>query len=102
VTVVYGTAMTAVHLAWTIGPVTLAKDASHAAHYLAIHATLVGGRAVIAQFAAVVLYYYTESLNVPLACAVLTFAGGAVMMMRLERDRRAAIPVLPTVRTEPM
>ncbi len=102
VTVWYGIAMTAVHLAWTIGPVTLAKDASRAAHYLAIHATLVGGRAVIAQFAAVALYYFTRSLSVPLAMASVTFAVGAVMMMRLERERRAAIPVLATVRTEPM
>lgn len=92
-TVVYGLGLTGVHLAWTIGPITLAKDASQAGHYLAIHAALVGVRA-LSQFPAMWLYKYLGDIRVPLLLASLSFLAGSILMLRLLRDiklaRRAA------------
>jgi len=87
--VVYGVAMSGIHVAWTMGPVTLGRDASAAPHYMAIHATLVGVRALLGQFPAVWLYMVTGRIAVPLAVAMMLFLGGAAVMFRLERSRRS-------------
>lgn len=88
VTVLYGIGITAVNLTWTLGPVTLARNAAHAPQYLAIHATLVSVRAVLGQFPPVYLYYRYHQIWPSLVTAALLFATGAVMMARLERDSR--------------
>ena len=90
VTIAYAVMLSGVNLAWTLGPLLLARDASQAPTYLAIHATMVGVRGLIGQFPAVALYRWTHSLSIPLAAAVVLFAWGSVIMFRVERDRRAA------------
>jgi hypothetical protein len=99
VTIVYGIMLSGVNLAWTLGPIFLARDASQAPTYLAIHATMVGIRGLVGQFPAVALYRWTGDLRVPLLVAMVLFAWGAVLMFRVERDRRAGleakIPVEP-------
>lgn len=100
VTIVYGVMLSGVNLAWTLGPIFLARDASQAPTYLAIHATMVGIRGLIGQFPAVALYRWTGDLRVPLGVAVVMFAWGAVIMFRVERDRRASLK--PKIAAEPI
>lgn len=88
VTVLYGIGMMGVNLSWTIGPVTLARDASHAPHYLAIHATLVAVRGLLGQFPAVAWYYFSGQIRPPIAAAGLLFLIGALLMARLDRRLR--------------
>jgi MFS family permease len=95
VTILYGIMLSGVNLAWTLGPIFLARDASQAPTYLAIHATMVGIRGLIGQFPAVALYRWTGDLRVPLALAVVLFAWGAVIMFRVERDRRKGLTIVP-------
>jgi len=100
VTIVYGVMLSGVNLAWTLGPIFLARDASQAPTYLAIHATMVGIRGLVGQFPAVALYRWTGDLRVPLALAAVLFACGAVLMFRVERDRRAGLA--PKIPAEPI
>jgi MFS family permease len=95
VTILYGVMLSGVNLAWTLGPIFLARDASQAPTYLAIHATMVGIRGLIGQFPAVALYRWTGDLRMPLALAVGLFALGSVIMFRVERDRRKGMAVAP-------
>lgn len=88
VTIVYGIALAGVRLTWTVGPVTLARDASRASQYLAIHAALVGVRALCGQFPAVAVYNLTGDIRIPLIAAALFFLAGAIVMFRLHRDLR--------------
>ena len=91
-------ATSGIHLAWTLGPVALARDPAHAASYLAIHATLVGVRSVVAQFPAVLLYRLTGQIWLPLSLAIVLFLTGAWLMRRLERAPQAPTePAVPEV-----
>ncbi|MFO0973518.1 MAG: MFS transporter [Phycisphaerae bacterium] len=96
VTVLYAIGMTGVQLTWTLGPVALAVDATRAAHYLAIHTTLVGVRGILAQGLGMAIYAWTGSFAIPLAVASAGFAWAAVCMARLSRRRRLADRVAPT------
>jgi len=84
-TFLYGLGITAVTLAWTIGPITMARNAAEAPHYLAIHATLVSIRAILVQFPAVAIYKYTGSVRIPLVIAAVMFLLGSTLMLRLSR-----------------
>ncbi|MBP7935895.1 MAG: MFS transporter [Phycisphaerae bacterium] len=90
VTIAYAVMLSGVNLTWTLGPILLARDASQAPTYLAIHATMVGIRGLVGQFPAVALYRWTQDFHLPLAIAAVLFAWGAVIMFRVERDRRTA------------
>jgi hypothetical protein len=92
--VLFGIGMAGVNLAWTIGPVSLARSAADAGHYLAIHATLVAVRALLGQFPAVALYKYTGRAWIPLGIAAVLFGVAAVLMARLQRDRCTAAEAL--------
>ncbi len=103
--VVYGLGITGVNLTWTIGPVSMARDAARASHYLAIHASMVGLRAGLGQIPAVVLYWLTGDIRIPLLIAALLFMTGAWIMFRLERDQKIALAVavpeeMPPAHTE--
>ncbi len=103
VSILYGVSMAGVNLSWTLGPVSLARSASMAPQYLAIHATLTSVRAILGQFPAVALYAWTRSIYLPLAIAAAMFLTGAVLMVRLERFRRldAARRLPATLRLAP-
>jgi len=95
-----GLGMTGIHLAWMIGPMTLARDPTHGAHYIAIHATLVGLRAMVGQLPAVLIYKMTGHTEIPLAIAILFILIGAALMKRLaddpeikEKPKPAPVPV---------
>jgi len=89
-----GLAMTGIHITWMIGPVTLARDPTQGAHYIAIHATMVGLRALV-QFPAVLIYKYTGIIQIPLAVAILCMITGAILMRRLARDPQVARKPVP-------
>lgn len=89
ITILYGVGMAGVNLSWTMGPLTLAKNAADAPHYLAIHATLVSVRAILGQLPAVAYYRWTNQLAPPFVVAAILFVVGAALMFRLERQRSA-------------
>jgi len=92
ITIWFGICVSAIHLAWTIGPITLAPTASDASNYLAIHATLVGPRTIIGQFSAIAIYLLTgRIIAIPLCMAVACFIVGALLMHLLHR-RQKQIP----------
>lgn len=85
---VYGAAMAGVQHGWMLGPVALAPTPGQVPHYVAIHTTLVGLRAVVGQGLGMALYRLTHSLTWPLLMASAAFAWGAWQMWRLDRTRR--------------
>jgi len=96
VTVWFGVGVSAIHLAWTIGPVSLAPTASDASHYLATHASMVAPRTLVGQALALGLYTATGSVHLPLAAAVACAGTGAVLMFRLHAHRRRPPrPIVP-------
>lgn len=86
-TVWFGAGIASIHLAWTIGPVTLAPSASDASYYLAIHASMVAPRSLIGLLLVVGMYRATGSLNLPLITAAVFSGIGALLMWRLQRLR---------------
>lgn len=91
-------AMTGVQLAGTMVPLELAPNPAHAPMYVGIHSALVGPRAIIGHVAAVAIYDFTGRIEIPLLIAACLYAGGAVFMIRLERDYRV---IRATAKTEP-
>ncbi len=83
VTIFYAACMVGVHLAWTLGPVSFAPDASLAPQYLAVHTTLVGVRGLLFQGLGVGLYALTGSFGPALVAASAGFLWAAVTMRRL-------------------
>lgn len=84
-TVFYALCLAGVHLTWTLGPVSLAPDASRAPHYLAVHGTLVGVRGIVAQGVGMFLYIHCGGFTVPLLVAAACFAVAGIGMRRLAR-----------------
>ena len=82
-TVFYGTAMAGVHLGWMLGPVALAPSRDKVSQYVAIHATLVGLRGIVAQGVGMLLYRITGSFAWPFAIAAIAFAWASWQMWRL-------------------
>ena len=60
-TIVYGTAMAGVQMTWMLGPVSLAPSPQKVPHYVAIHATLVGVRGIVAQGVGMLIYRLSGS-----------------------------------------
>lgn len=87
--VLYGLSMTGMNLVWTMAPLTLARDAAQASHYLAIHATLVSVRGLLGQLPAVAWYAHMHGFRPILVLATGLFALAFVIMMRLDRRLRA-------------
>jgi MFS family permease len=101
--VILGIAQTATNLGWTIGPVTLAANAAHASHYLAIHWTLTTLVGLLGQIPAVAYYRWTGDIYRPLTVAASVFLGASLLIYRLERQRRLTgrIITLPAAATVP-
>ncbi|MBY0312649.1 MAG: MFS transporter [Phycisphaerales bacterium] len=87
--IAYGIAHAGASVGWMLGPVTLAPSPDKAAQYVAIHATLVGVRGILLQFAGVALYKMTGNFTVPLLVAAGAYAWSAVQRWRLDRRVRA-------------
>jgi MFS family permease len=95
-TAVYGVAMAGVHVAWMLGPVSLAPSPDKVAHYVAIHATLVGLRGIVAQGLGMFIYRLTGSFTWPMAVAAVSFAWAAWQMWRLHRLTSASASGTPS------
>jgi MFS family permease len=87
---VFGLCAGAVNTAWMLGPVALAPSPDRASQYVAIHATLVGLRGVVFQFAGVFLYTQTGSFTAPLTLAALGFLWASWQMRRLHLLMKAS------------
>ena len=88
-TMFYGMAMAGVQLGWMLGPVSLAPSRDKVSQYVAIHATLVGLRGIVAQGVGMLLYRITGSFAWPFAIAAIAFAWGSWQMWRLHGAVRA-------------
>lgn len=86
----FGLGLAGVMHGWTLGPVTLARDARSASQYLAIHTTLVGVRGIIFQSLGMLVYTATGSFSVALTLAAVAFAWAAWQMLRLHRADMAS------------
>jgi MFS family permease len=101
----YGIAMAGVHQGWTLGPVAFAPTRDKAAHYAAIHATLVGIRGILFQALAMGLYKLTGGFLFPLLIAAAGFVWSAFQMIKLqqrmagEKARRRSSAGVPAVQT---
>ena len=98
-TAFYGTAMAGVHIAWLLGPVALAPSPDRVAQYVAIHATLVGLRGIVAQGLGMAVYRLSGNFAVPFIVAAGAFVWAAWQMRRLtermQRERRGAAGAIP-------
>jgi hypothetical protein len=83
ITVLYGVALSGVQMGWMLGPIALAGHPERVPQYVAIHATLVGVRAIVGQGIGTLLYVLTGSVIWSLAAAAIVFATAAVQMWRL-------------------
>lgn len=93
----YGLAHAGASVGWMLGPVSLAPSAEKVPTYVAIHATLVGLRGAMFQFAGVALYRLTDSFTLPLAIAACAYIWSAWQMYSLSRlPRVLAAPTPPS------
>lgn len=90
VSIVYGCAHAGANVGWMLGPVSLAPSPDKVPQYVAIHATLVGIRGKLFQFAGMGLFTLTHSYALPLALAGGAFLWSAVQMRQLDRRMKAA------------
>lgn len=90
-TVAFGMAMAGVQVGWLLGPVSLAPRSDLVPQYVAIHATLVGVRGVIAQGLGMLVYVHTGSFIWPMLVAALAFLWSSQQMWTL----RSAIVTPP-------
>jgi MFS family permease len=86
---IYGIAHSGASIGWMLGPVALAPRPEKVPQYVAIHATLVGLRGAVFQFAGVGLYEVTGSFTWPLLAAALAYLWSAQQMWSLHRRMRA-------------
>lgn len=82
-TVFYGLAMAGVQVGWMLGPLSLAPSRDKVAQYVAIHATLVGLRGIVAQGIGMLLYCLTGTFAWPFAIAAVAFSWASWQMWRL-------------------
>jgi predicted MFS family arabinose efflux permease len=86
---VYGIAMTAVNLAWNLGPVHFAPTERDSADYMAVHVTLVGLRAILAPFLVLVAKGLL-GLRAGFAVSATLYVLATVLMIRLAARSRAS------------
>jgi MFS family permease len=82
---VWGIAAAGVDAGWMLGPVSLAPSKDKVPQYVAIHATMVGVRGSLFQFAGMGLYMMTGSFTIPLLIAAASFVWASWQMFRLKR-----------------
>lgn len=86
----YGVAHAGASVGWMLGPVSLAPSSEKVPHYVAIHATLVGVRGILFQFAGIALYELTKSFTAPLILAAAAYLWSSIQMWQLDRRMKAA------------
>jgi MFS family permease len=77
--VVYGIAMAAVNIGWTLGPIHFA-GASDSAAYMGAHVALVGVRGLVGGPVGILLYRWSGTPNATFACAALLFLTGSALL----------------------
>ncbi|MEN8150526.1 MAG: MFS transporter, partial [Planctomycetota bacterium] len=85
---VFGVAMTAVNLAWNLGPMQFAKTEKDAGDYMAVHVTLTGLRAILGPFLAIGAVKLFD-LRAGFVVSATLYALSAILMFRLSRRYRA-------------
>jgi len=83
--VVWGVAAAGVDAGWMLGPVNLAPSKDKVPQYVAIHATMVGVRGSLFQFAGMALYLATGSFTWPLLIAAASFVWASRQMYTLRQ-----------------
>jgi len=86
---VYGLAMAAVNIGWTLGPIHFAGSSDSAA-YMGAHVALVGLRGLVGGPLGILLYRWSGTPNATFACAVGLFLLGSGLLWTLSRERAAA------------
>jgi predicted MFS family arabinose efflux permease len=84
---IYGVAMAAVNIGWTMGPIHFAGRSDSAA-YMGAHVALVGVRGLVGGPLGIVIYRLAGTANATFACSLVLFVGATLLMLSL--DRRAA------------
>ena len=87
---IYGFAMSAVSIAWTMGPILFAKERDAAA-YMGVHVTMVGIRGLVGNPLGLLLLE-TVGSRAAFCVASALFAAAAVLMFRLDRGVASAAP----------
>lgn len=90
VTILYGATMTGVNMGWSLGPILLAGSSEKTTQYVAIHASLVGVRAVIGQIVGMGLLQLTGRYESSFVVAVIVFGLASRQMWRLHREMAGA------------
>lgn len=90
--VIYGFAMSGVHIAWNMGPITLAP-ARDAARYMGVHMALVGVRAMLGHPVGGLVIALTAQPRYVFFFSLVFFGTAAWVMWRLanERDARTRV-----------
>ena len=86
--VLYGTVHSGASVGWMLGPMALAPSKEKVPQYVAIHATLVGIRGKVFQFAGIGLYKLTHSFTLPFLIAAAALVWSAWQMWRLDAKMR--------------
>lgn len=80
---VYGTAMAAVNLGWTLGPIHFAGKSDSAA-YMGAHVALVAVRGLVGGPLGILLYRKSGTPGATFACAAALFLGAALLLRRVD------------------
>jgi MFS transporter len=88
----FGIAMTAIHLAWNLGPIHFAREERDSPDYMAVHVTLTGLRAIIGPALALGAKYFL-GLRAGFAVSAGLYLLAAILMYRL--SRRVSYPDAP-------
>lgn len=81
---IYGVAMSAVNIAWTMGPIHFAGKSDSAA-YMGAHVALVGVRGLIGGPLGILIYRLSGTPNATFVCASALFVTGSLVMLGLDR-----------------
>jgi MFS family permease len=83
--VIYGVCSAGVNAGWLLGPVALAPTPAKVPQYVAIHASMVGLRGTVFQFAGMAIYKVSGSFAVSFSLAAIGFAWASWQMWQLHK-----------------
>lgn len=87
---IYGVAMSAVNIGWTLGPIHFARRSDSAA-YMGAHVALVGLRGLVGGPIGILLYRLSGTPNATFLVAVVLFLLASFLMMSLDRSPHASV-----------